>query len=54
MTRLWGNRWLETDGKDLWILQRLQYQERVGAPVKLALHIYGMIQGGRGTFLCFR
>jgi transposase len=54
MARLWRNRWLETDGKDLSILQRLQYQERVGAPVKLALHIYGMIQGGRGTVLCFR
>jgi hypothetical protein len=31
------NRWLETDGKDLSILQRLQDQERVGAPVKFSM-----------------
>ena len=37
MARLWRNRWLETDGKDLSILQRLQDQERVGAPVKFSM-----------------
>ena len=36
MARLWRNRWLETDGKDLSIFQRLQDQERVGAPVKFS------------------
>ena len=35
--RLWRNRWLETNGKDLSILQRLQDQERVGAPVKFSM-----------------
>lgn len=37
MARLWRNRWLETDGKDLSILQRLQYQERVDPPVKFSM-----------------
>jgi putative transposase len=37
MARLWRNRWLESDGKDLSILQRLQDQERVGAPVKFSM-----------------
>jgi putative transposase len=37
MARLWRNRWLETSGKDLSILQRLQDQERVGAPVKFSM-----------------
>jgi putative transposase len=36
MARLWRNRWLETNGKDLSVLQRLQDQERVGAPVKFS------------------
>jgi len=37
MARLWRNRWLETDGKELSIFQRLQDQERVGAPVKFRM-----------------
>ena len=37
MARLWRNRWLETNGKDLSVLQRLQDQERVGAPVKFSM-----------------
>ncbi len=37
MARLWRNRWLETDGKDLSILERLQDQERLGAPVKFSM-----------------
>jgi len=37
MARLWRNRWLETNGKDLSILQRLQDQECVGAPVKFSM-----------------
>ena len=37
MARLWRNRWLETDDKDLSILQSLQYQERVGPPVKFSM-----------------
>lgn len=37
MARLWRNRWLETNGKELSILQRLQDQERVGAPVKFSM-----------------
>lgn len=37
MARLWRNRWLETEGKDLSIFQRLQDQERVGAPVKFSM-----------------
>lgn len=37
MASLWRNRWLETDPKDLSILQRLQDSERVGAPVKFSM-----------------
>jgi putative transposase len=37
MARLWRNRWLETDEKDLSIVQRLQDMERVGAPVKFSM-----------------
>lgn len=37
MARLWRNRWLESEGKDLSILQRLQDRERVGAPVKFSM-----------------
>ncbi|MEH2407295.1 helix-turn-helix domain-containing protein [Nostoc sp.] len=37
MARLWRNRWLETDPKDLSIFQRLQDQERIGAPVKFSM-----------------
>jgi putative transposase len=37
MARLWRNRWLESNGKDLSILQRLQDRERVGAPVKFSM-----------------
>ncbi len=37
MARLWRNRWLETDGKDLSIFQRLQDSKRVGAPVKFSM-----------------
>lgn len=37
MARLWRNRWLETEGKDLSIFQRLQDMERVGAPVKFSM-----------------
>lgn len=37
MARLWRNRWLETDPKDLSIHQRLQDSERVGAPVKFTM-----------------
>jgi putative transposase len=37
MARLWRNRWLETEGKELSILQRLQDRERVGAPVKFSM-----------------
>jgi hypothetical protein len=37
MARLWRNRWLESEDKDLSILQRLQYQERVGPPVKFSM-----------------
>ena len=37
MARLWRNRWLETDAKDLSIFQRLQDMERVGAPVKFSM-----------------
>jgi putative transposase len=37
MARLWRNRWLETDPKDLSIHQRLQDSERVGAPVKFSM-----------------
>ena len=37
MARLWRNRWLESEDKDLSILQTLQYQERVGPPVKFSM-----------------
>lgn len=37
MASLWRNRWLETNGKDLSIFQRLQDQERLGAPVKFSM-----------------
>ncbi|MEH1848475.1 MAG: helix-turn-helix domain-containing protein [Nostoc sp.] len=37
MARLWRNRWLETEGKELSIFQRLQDQERVGTPVKFSM-----------------
>jgi len=37
MARLWRNRWFETEGKELSILQRLQDQERVGAPAKFSM-----------------
>ena len=37
MARLWRNRWLESEDKDLSILQRLQYQECVGPPVKFSM-----------------
>ena len=42
MARLWRNRWLETDSKDLSILQRLQDQDRVGAPVKFSMEPGGV------------
>ncbi len=35
--RLWRNRWLETEGKELSIVQRLQDLERVGAPGKFSM-----------------
>ncbi len=35
--RLWRNRWLETEGKELSIVQRLQDCERVGAPGKFSM-----------------
>ncbi|MEM8940454.1 MAG: helix-turn-helix domain-containing protein [Bacteroidota bacterium] len=34
---LWRNRWLETEGKELLPLQRLQDLERAGAPVKFSM-----------------
>jgi putative transposase len=37
MACLWRNRWLETDGKDLSILERLQDRLRVGAPGKFSM-----------------
>ncbi|MEH1768336.1 MAG: helix-turn-helix domain-containing protein [Nostoc sp.] len=37
MASLWRNRWLETEGKELSIFQRLQDQERVGTPVKFSM-----------------
>jgi putative transposase len=37
MARLWRNRWLETEGQELSIFQRLQDQERVGTPVKFSM-----------------
>jgi putative transposase len=35
--RLWRNRWRETDGKELSIVQRLQDSERAGAPGKFSM-----------------
>lgn len=35
--RLWRNRWLETEGQELSILQRLQDSERIGTPVKFSM-----------------
>lgn len=35
--RLWRNRWYETDGKELSIVQRLQDSERAGAPGKFSM-----------------
>jgi putative transposase len=37
MARLWRNRWLETEGKELSIFQKLQDAERVGAPAKFSM-----------------
>lgn len=37
MACLWRNRWLETDRKDLSIIQRLQDGLRIGAPVKFSM-----------------
>lgn len=37
MARLWRNRWLETSGSELSIIQRLQDMERIGAPVKFSM-----------------
>ena len=37
MARLWRNRWLESERKDLSILQRLQAREPVGAPAKFSM-----------------
>ena len=37
MARLWRNRWLESERKDLSILQRLQDREPVGAPAKFSM-----------------
>ena len=37
MARLWRNRWLETEGKELSIVQRLQDRERIGTPVKFSM-----------------
>lgn len=37
MARLWRNRWLETSGRELSIIQRLQDMERIGAPVKFSM-----------------
>lgn len=36
-TRLWRNRWWETEGQELSIVQRLQDSERLGAPVKFSM-----------------
>lgn len=35
--RLWRNRWLETEGKELLIEQRLQDSERIGASPKFSM-----------------
>jgi putative transposase len=51
MARLWRNRWLETDGKDLSILQRLQDQERVGASVKFSMEQVIELWLSRGRIL---
>ncbi len=37
MARLWRNRWLETEGQELSVFQKLQDQERVGTPVKFSM-----------------
>jgi putative transposase len=37
MARLWRNRWLESEGKDLSICEKLQDRERVGAPAKFSM-----------------
>ena len=37
MARLWRNRWLESSGSELSIIQRLQDQERIGAPIKFSM-----------------
>lgn len=37
MARLWRNRWLETEGKEVSIWQRLKDAERVGAPGKFSM-----------------
>ena len=37
MTRLWRKRWLETEKAKLSAVQRLQDQERAGAPVKFSM-----------------
>ncbi len=37
MARLWRNRWLETSGHELSIIQRLQDQDRIGAPGKFSM-----------------
>ena len=37
MARLWRNRWLETSGRELSIIQRLQDSGRIGAPVKFSM-----------------
>lgn len=34
---LWRNRWLESEGKELSIVQRLQDSERIGTPVKFSM-----------------
>lgn len=37
MARLWRNRWLESSERELSIIQRLQDQERIGAPGKFSM-----------------
>ena len=37
LARTWRNRWLETSGRELSIIQRLQDSERIGAPVKFSM-----------------
>ena len=41
MAHLWRNRWLESEGKDLSILQRLQDRERVGADQSRSSRLFG-------------